>query len=151
MIVGAETSLPDNRPVTSIRNQRGIVASWLAKIVIGIAIFGVIAYDAGSIMVNYFTLDSAADDVAIAMSLDIQRANINEFTDNEVFVIAKEIVASPDEGVKGAKVLRSGTHIDDEGVIHVRLRRSAESLIVKRIGAIEDWAEATSEGTSNTT
>ena len=151
MVVGVGTSLPDNRLVTSIRNQRGLVASWLAKIVIGIAIFGVIAYDAGSILVNYFTLDSAADDVAIAMSLDIQRSNVNQFTDSEVYDLAKAIVASPDEGVEGARVVRNGTNIDDEGVIHVKLRRSADSLIVKRIGAIEDWAKATSEGTSNPT
>jgi hypothetical protein len=134
--------------VITLRTESGIVASWLAKIVIGIAIFGVIAYDAGSILVNYFTLDSGADDLAIAMSLDITRSNANQFTDSEVFDLAKEIVADPDEGVEGAKVVRNGTHIDDQGVIHVKLRRSADTLIVERIGAIEDWAKATSEGTS---
>jgi hypothetical protein len=137
--------------VNTLRDDRGIVASWLAKIVIGIAIFGVIAYDAGSIMVNFFTLDSASEDLAIAMSLDITRANANQFTDEEVFDLATELVASPDNGVEGAKVLRNGTNIDDEGTIHVKLRRSADTLIVKRIGAIEDWAKATSEGSSATT
>ena len=151
MVVGAEPSLPDNRPVTTLRNQRGLIASWLAKIVIGIAVFGVIAFDAGSILVNLFTLDSAADDVAIAISLEVTRSSANQFTDEEIFDLAREVVASPDNGVEGAKVLRKGTDVDDEGVVHVRLRRSADSLIVKRIGAIEDWAEATAEGSSGTT
>jgi len=150
-VVGDGAPGTDNRLVIALRNERGIVASWLAKIVIGFVIFGVIAYDAGSIMVNFFTLDSGAEDLAIAMSLDITRANANQFTDEEVFDLATELVESPDNGVDGAKVLRKGTSIDDEGVVHVRLRRSADTLIVKRIGAIEDWAEATSDGSSSTT
>lgn len=151
-MVGVETSLPDNRPVTSFRDQRGIVASWLAKIVIGMAIFGVIAYDAGSIMVNFFTLDSAAKDLAIALSLDVdEQGSAADFTDNEIFVMAQALVDDPDTGVEDARVLRNGTSVDDEGVIHVRLRRSADTLIVKRIGAIQEWAKATSEGSSSTT
>ena len=124
------TRYPDNRPVTSLHNDRGIVASWLAKIVVGIAIFGVIAFDAGSILVNFFTLDTAADDLAIALSLDIPRSEAAQFTDEEVLDLARELVADPDNGIEGAKVLRNGTHLDDEDVIHVRLRRSADTLIV---------------------
>ena len=138
--------------MTSLRTERGIVASWLAKIVIGMAIFGVIAYDAGSIMVNFFTLDSAADDLAIAVSLEVgNRGNATNFTDPEIYDLAQDLVASPENGVEGAKVLRNGTSIDEEGVVHIKLRREADSLVVKRIGAIEDWAKATAEGSSGTT
>ena len=137
--------------MTSLRTERGIIASWLVKIVIGLAIFAFIAYDAGSILVNVFTLDSAAEDVAIAVSLEVTENLNTHWSDEEIYELAQDIVADPDEGVENARVIENGTNIDDDGVIHVKLRRTADSLIVKRIGAIEDWARATGDGTSGTT
>lgn len=136
----------------SIRSERGIVADWLVKLVIGFAIFGVIAFDAGSILVNYFTLDSGADDIAKSLSVTVagtagQTISVN---DQEVFLMATEAANAEDGGVEGAKVLRKGTNIDDAGVIHVRLRRTATTLIVKRIGAISKWARATADGQAGT-
>lgn len=135
-----------------IRDQRGIIADWLVKVVLGIAIFGVIAYDAGSILVNYFTLDSGADDVAVAVSTTVGTSgNAANYTDDEILQLAKAQVKSEDGGVKGARVLRDGTTIDEGGVVHVRLRRVADSLIVGRIGPIEKWARATADGQAGTT
>ena len=134
----------------SMRNERGIVGDWLVKVVLGIAIFGVIGYDAGSILVNYFTLDSGARDVAIAVSTTIGTGQARNFTDNEIYLMAQEEVGSEDAGVEGARVLREGTSVDDTGVVYVRLRRVADTLIVSRIGAIEKWARATADGQAGT-
>ncbi len=134
------------------KDERGIIANWLIKVVLGIAIFGVIAYDAGSILVNYFTLDSASDDVAIGVSTDVgTSSNASQFTENEIYQLAKAQVEAEDGGVANAKVLRRGTNIDSEGVVHVRLRRKADTLIVSRISAIEKWARATANGQAGTT
>jgi hypothetical protein len=133
------------------RNERGIIADWLVKVVIGMVVFGVILFDVGAILVNFFTLDSAADDVAIAVSTDVGAADVRQFTDQEIFQMVKVVVDSPDNGVKDARVLRRGTGIDEDGVITIRLRRIADTLIVDRIGAIEDWAKATSNGRAGTT
>lgn len=135
-----------------IRDERGIVADWLIKIVIGLAVFGVIAYDAGSILVNHFTLDSSADDIAVGVSTDIGAASrANQYTPDEVWRLAKARVEDEEEGVKGARVAKEGTFIDETGVVHIRLRRTADTLIVRRIGAIEDWARATTDGQAGTT
>ncbi|MDP9067685.1 MAG: hypothetical protein M3N53_04950 [Actinomycetota bacterium] len=135
-----------------IRDQRGIIGDWIVKVVLGMAIFAVIAYDAGSILVNYFTLDSGADDVAIAVSLIVgTTGNAGQYTDEEIYQLAKAEVNSEDGGVEGARVLREGTNIDDTGVVHIRLRRTADSLIVSRIGPIAKWARATSDGQAGTT
>lgn len=135
-----------------ISDQRGIVADWLVKLVIGFAIFGVIAYDAGSILVNYFTLDSGADDMAIAVSTTVGAASTaSQYTDDEIWRLAKTEVESEDVGVAGARVVRVGTAIDDTGVVTIRLRRVADTLIVRRIGAIEKWARATADGQAGTT
>jgi hypothetical protein len=137
--------------MTLHRNEQGIIADWLAKLVIGMALFGVILFDVGAILVNFFTLDSAADDVAVAVSTDVGAGEDNQFTDQEIFKMVKEVVASPDNGVQDARVLRRGTGIDDEGTITIRLRRVADTLVVGRIGAIEEWAKATTNGRAGTT
>ncbi len=131
----------------TIRDERGIVGEWLIKVLVGIAIFGVVAFDVGAILVNVFTLDSAADDVAIAVSLTVAQDLRQTFTDEEIFQEARNVVRGP-EGVEGARVLRQGTGIDEEGVVTVRLRRVADTLVVSRIGAIEKWARAIAEGRS---
>ena len=133
------------------RNERGIIADWLVKFVIGMVVFGVILFDVGAILVNFFTLDSAADDVAVAVSTDVGAADVRQFSDQEILKMVKEVVASPENGVKNARVLRRGTGIDDEGTITIRLRRVADTLVVGRIGAIEDWAQATTNGRAGTT
>lgn len=134
------------------RDERGIIADWLVKVVLGIAIFGVIAYDAGSIAVNYFTLDSAANDVAIAVSTTVgTSSSARNYTADEIFRLAKAEVEAEDGGVADAKVLREGTNIGPEGIVHIRLTRLADSLIVKRIGAIKKWARATADGQAGTT
>lgn len=141
----------DNQPMFT-RDERGIVADWLIKVLIGIAVFSVIAYDAGSILVNQFTLDSGADDVAIGVSTDIgPSSQSSQYTPDEVWQLAKRQAENPDEGVAGARVLKEGTFVDDTGVVHVRLRRVADTLIVKRIGAIEKWARAVVDGQAGTT
>jgi hypothetical protein len=137
--------------MTLHQNEQGIIADWLVKLVIGFVVFGVILFDVGAILVNFFTLDSAADDVAVAVSTDVGAGEDNQFTDQEIFKMVKEVVDSPDNGVQDARVLRRGTGIDDEGTITIRLRRVANTLVVGRIGAIEDWARATTNGRAGTT
>ena len=137
--------------MTLHQNEQGIIADWLVKLVIGMVVFGVILFDVGAILVNFFTLDSAADDVAVAISTDVGAGEVNQFTDQEILKMVKEVVASPDNGVQDARVLRRGTGIDEEGTITIRLRRVANTLVVGLIGAIEDWAQATTNGRAGTT
>lgn len=132
-------------------DERGIIADWLVKIVLGVAIFGVIGYDVGSILVNTFNLDSGAKDVANAVSLEVGSASVaRNYTPDEIYRLANAEVQAEEGGVEGARVLREGTHITPEGIVHVRLTRVADTLIVKRIGAIQKWARATADGQAGT-
>lgn len=133
------------------RDERGIIGDWLVKLVIGFAVIGVIGFDAGSILVNYFTLDSGADEVAIAVSLTVGTSGAaSNYTDQKIRDLAIAQVNSEEAGVEGARVLRQGTNIDQAGVVHIRLRRVADTLIVKRISAISKWARATADGQAGT-
>ena len=133
--------------VRGIDNERGVLVSWLMKLAIGFAIAGVVLFDGGSIMVNYFTLDSAADDTAVAVSLAIDTDQFGS-NDEEVYMKTVEIVASDSTGAANAKVVHNGTFVDEQRVIHVKLKRVANTFVVKHISAIAKWARAVAEGTA---
>ena len=130
-------------------NERGVVVTWLIKVVLLLVVFGSIAFDAVSIVVNYFTLDSAADDAAIALSLQIDPDQFGA-NDHEVFLAAQNFIASGDSNSPDAKVLVNGTHLDEQGVIHIRLRRTAKTIFVSRVEVIRKWGVATGEGQAAT-
>ena len=138
-----------------MRDERGAAGNWLLKMVIALAIGGVILYDTGSIAVNFFGLDSAADEVANVVSTELAAttptpADLQSIetcrrrpSGNKYCQLLQQQVRKHD-----AKLLKA--HIDAEGTLKVRLRRTASTLVVGRIGFIEDWATATTEGRAAT-
>ena len=141
---------PIIQSMRSLRGEDGIVVDWLVKIVIVLGVLGVIGYDVGSILVNRVTLDGSADDMAVALSLVFQNAPASEFTTDEVFRETKTLLETEHDGAGGAKVVRRGTFLDPQGVVHVKLRRKADTLIAKYISFFDDWVRATGEGTAGT-
>lgn len=132
-----------------MNDERGIVISWLIKVVLMLAVVGSIAFDGASILVNTFTLDSAADDTALALSLQI---DTDEFgtNDQEVLLAAQSFIASGESSAQDAKVVPNGTHVDEQGVIHVKLKRAAKTIVVSRVEAIRKWGIARGEGRAAT-
>lgn len=118
-------------------DERGVVADWIAKLVVGLALVGVVIFDAGSILVNFFTLDSTANDMAVSITTSIVSKDIDPTTqevEDEAEELAKEM---------GVKLVRAD--VDRQGRVHIRLKRTADTVIVRHIGAIEDWATATAD------
>ena len=140
---------PDNQVMRPHLDERGIVISWLIKITLFLAVIGIFVFDAGSIVVNIFTLDSAADDTAIALSLIVDPSTVG-LDDNRVFEQAQLLVASDETLAADARVIRNGTHLDDQGVVHVKLTRVADTLVVDQFTALRKWARATAEGSAST-
>lgn len=130
-------------------DERGVIINWLVKIVLMLAVLGVIVFDIGSIAVNTFTLDSAADDAAIALSLAIET---DQFGTNDAQVVqaAEQLIASDTTLAGDARVIASRTHVDENGVIHIALRRAADTLVVDQIEALRKWGIAKAEGSAST-
>lgn len=132
------------------RDENGIVIAWLLRVVLGIAISGVILFDAGSIVFNFFSLDGATDEVALEVvtrvssgadvtpNLQCTRRSADS-TCKAVYDVARE---------KGVRVVSA--HFDQEGVFHVEAKRTADTLFVGRIDAIADWATATASAQADT-
>ena len=131
------------------QDERGIVISWLVKVTLFLAVIGVFVFDAGSILVNVFTLDSAADDTAIALSLIVGDDPFSR-SHQQVLQQAQLLVASDDTLAGDAQIVPNGTFVDEQGVVHVKLKRVADTLVVEQFTAIRKWARATAEGSAST-
>lgn len=138
-----------------MRNESGVVVSWLVKMLVGLAIGGVIIFDAGSIATNFFGLDSAADEVANEIATDVATGATEAAELNALRTCGRRPSSQPlcqqlQKKVKqhDAKLLK--VTVDLENNLKIRLRRTANTLIVSRIGFIEDWGTATAEGRAST-
>jgi hypothetical protein len=123
-------------------NERGVIADWLLKLIAGIAIAGVVMFDAGSIVVNFFTLDSTADEIATSITHSLATKEI-EPIQRDIELKAKELAGE-------AKVRLLRAELGSDGVLHIKLRRTASTVVVGRIGPIEDWAKATADADATT-
>lgn len=123
------------------RDERGIILGWIGKLIIGLAITAVVIYDAGSILINFFTLDSKADEIAISLSTDLARTDNNAQVEETARALATEAEAR----------LLEFEFDPATRVVRVTLRRRADTLVVGRISFIKDWARATAEGQAGTT
>ncbi|MEA2452616.1 MAG: hypothetical protein QOG04_1326 [Actinomycetota bacterium] len=120
-------------------DERGLIMGWLGKLLIGFLLVAVVIYDGGSILVNFFTLDSTADEIAVELTTNVLPGQLSL---NQIQPRAAELAKESGARLVGVSV--------EGNVVKVTLRRRANTLVIGRIGPIEDWARATVEGQSGT-
>lgn len=123
-------------------DERGILVSWLVKILLGLAIAGLILFEGGAIAVNAFTLSSSANDIAIALATSVQQSGSARVSEAQLEGQAKELTKEI-----GAKLVELEVDTVDR-VVRITLRRRADTLIVQRFSAISGWGRSTAEGQS---
>lgn len=132
-----------------VKDESGIIISWLVRVAIFLAVIGVVGFDLGSIVVNNVTLSSTAEELAIAVSIDVSENRGGLFPDTRIYDMA--VAEMKAEGIENVRVIRKGTEIDEEGNVHIRLRRRAETLVADLIGPLEKYTVATATGQAGTT
>lgn len=120
------------------RDESGLIVSWLVRLILGFAVLAVVLYDAGSIAVNYFTLDSKANEIATAVSIE---ATQESFFDQRAMELLAEGLAEE----AGARLIEF--RLNRDATVKLTIRRRGDTLLVSRISAIEDWARATADAT----
>lgn len=137
-------------PKACARDESGIVVSWLVRLLVGLALTAVVLFDAGSIVVNFFTLDGLADEVALDVAADLATGTepVPNLQCNRRSRVPACVAAYEAARAKGARIVSAS--YDQQGVFHVELRRTADTLLVGRIGPIEDWATATASAQADT-
>jgi hypothetical protein len=123
-------------------DQRGIVAAWLFKVVVGFGLLAVVVFDAGAVAFNHITLDSAANDIAIDLSTDVTSATM-AVADARVQARGRELARSV-----GARLV--DVSVDDAGVLRVRVAREAKTIVIARVDALKRWGRAVAGGRSGT-
>ena len=134
-----------------IRDERGVVTGWLVRLAVGLAVAGVILFDAAALVINYFGLDSAADDMAVALSTEV------DALPNVPIVTCNVQTPSPPAFCQEAHRLAQESNatlleasINQEAQVKIRLRRTAETVMVKRLGFLKKYGVARAEGTAGT-
>ena len=127
-----------------LRDERGVIIDWLGKMLLVMAILGTIAYEAGAIAVNYFGLDSKANEISLEIATDLQGGALPENNDQAIEAATRALAKEA-----GAKLV-AYEYDRENDLFRVTLRRSASTLLISRFDATKDWAVARSNGQAPT-
>ncbi|MQA99558.1 MAG: hypothetical protein GEU78_04600 [Actinobacteria bacterium] len=136
-----------------VRDERGVIAGWFVRVILGLAIAGVILFDAAALVVNYFGLDSAADEMAVALSTEVDslpsRANFKCDVKNASAAAPRFCQEAHNLANENNATLLEAS-LDQESVVTVRLRRTADTVVVERLGFLKRYGVARAQGRSGT-
>ena len=130
--------------MVNLRDERGVIIDWLGKVLLVLAILGTIAYEAGAIAVNYFSLDSKANEIALEIATDIQGGVLTEHNEQAIEAATRALAKNADARLVAYAFDR------ERDTFHVTLKRSADTLIISRIDATKEWTVARSNGQAPT-
>jgi hypothetical protein len=118
-----------------MNDDRGdIILGWLAKVVVTLALLGLLAFDLISIGWTKVSLTDQAKTAALSASATWQQShNLQKAYD--------AALAQATEDNPANSVETDGFAIDKDGTVHLRLDREAETIVVSRVGPIRDWAQ----------
>lgn len=121
-------------------DERGLVAGWAVKLILFLALLGVVIYDGAAIAVNMFQLDGISHDVAVEVS---------ESTDEQNSILLLERSAKKIARAHDARLV-SLELSEDKEVLRVTVRRDADTVMVSRISGISHWGQTSATGKSFT-
>ncbi len=120
------------------RERGDIILGWLTRIAVGVAMVAVVGFDGLSIGVAHFTASDDADNAANAAS--------TAWHDKPGDMQAALLAAENSVATHGETVVPNTLTIDPDGTAHIKVRRSATTLIVHHIGALRSWTTITAAG-----
>jgi hypothetical protein len=121
------------------RNQDGVVVSWLMKLALFTAVAAFILLNAGAIVTNMFSLSDKADEIAISLSTTMAGHTLSTYQLQQ----EGEQMASK----SGAKLVK--IWVDDQNVLHVKLKRAANVALIDRVKALKKFIVAKETGSSS--
>ncbi|MPZ90744.1 MAG: hypothetical protein GEU68_03780 [Actinobacteria bacterium] len=122
-----------------LSNERGLVAGWAVKLLLFLALLGVVIYDGAAIAVNAFQLDTISDEVALEVSSSAR--------DDSLFTLERE--AKKAARARDARLVEIKLNAD-KSVLRVTIRREAPTLVVSRFSRISEWGHLSATGKVST-
>lgn len=109
-----------------------MISRWVLKLVIGIALAGLILFELGSPVVTGIMLDGQAHDAASDAAKDYFSGH--DFAKSQA-------VAQQDADTDQAKLVNFT--IDQQGTVHVTLSKQAKSYVLHNFGPTKNWYTVT--------
>ncbi|MGH2772864.1 MAG: hypothetical protein ACRDIU_07000 [Actinomycetota bacterium] len=116
-----------------LRDESGIVVGWLIKILLMLAIAGLIVLEGGSLLWVRYTVSSAAQGAAQEGALDIKTKG--QLANPEVAI--REYIKEKDVELVTFSIDTSAR------TVSVIVRKQAQTFVVKRIDALKKYTVAT--------
>jgi P pilus assembly chaperone PapD len=117
----------------------GIVIGWLTRITVLFAVAGVVLFDAMALGTTHASVSDQANAAAREAALAYQNGSGQQ----RAYVQAVQVASEADSGnVIDPRSFR----IDPDGTVRLRLSRDADTLVLYRIGPLEDWIHVEKEG-----
>ena len=114
-----------------------MISRWLLKLVIGIALVGLVAFELGSPLVTKAILDGQAHDAANDAAHEYFQSHDTD---------KAQQAASQDAAGDHAKLTRFA--VDDQGVVRVTLSKEAKSYVLHRIDQMKSWYDVTASASA---
>lgn len=114
------------------RDRGDIVIGWLTRLLVVLAIFGVIAFEAVSLGVAHVRTQDLAAEAAREGSQDYHR-NKNV---QSAYQVAVAIAAQKQGTIEPEEFF-----VEDDGTVQVTVHREAGSLVLYRFGATRKWLQ----------
>ncbi|MGH2775553.1 MAG: hypothetical protein ACRDJT_08995 [Actinomycetota bacterium] len=122
-----------------LSDERGLLAGWAVKLILFLALLGVVIYDGAAIAVNAFQLDTVSDEVALEVSSSAR--------DKSLFTLEHE--AKQAARARDARLVEVKLNAD-KSVLRVTIRREANTLLVSRFDRTSDWGQMSATGKVST-
>lgn len=114
-----------------------MVTSWLVKVVLGIALAGLIVIEVGSPLVARSQADDAAHEIADEVAYQLGNSYTQRTLDDTCATEAKKRSVTADCTVNAQRV------------VHVTAHKKAYSVVLGRLSATKDWYDVKVDATSN--
>jgi Flp pilus assembly protein TadG len=121
-------------------DERGIVVSWLIKVVLGIALVGLVFVEGGSIVFTKLQVQDTAESGATA--------GVGYLSQNPADCNGAGEVAATTVNDKDPEVQITEINCLQDGRFRLSVRKEASTILVGQISAIENWAVAQSTATA---
>ena len=124
---------------THSRDRGSIVIGWLTKLIVVLAVLGVILFDVVSVSIARIGAEDDANDAASAAGFEWRAThNIQSAYDAAVHALPSDTESIPPKSFV----------IDSAGTVHLTVKRVTRTMIAHRIGPLKQFDVVTAQGES---
>jgi hypothetical protein len=115
----------------------GIVLGWLTRVIVAIALVGIVAFDGLSLAAAHFaTIDDADSAADSASSAWLATHNLSDALR----------AAEDDAAAHDSAVLPASLSIDPDGTAHLQVTHQATTVVMRHLPVLKSWTTITAGG-----